>query len=174
MFLSSSIFPLRFGLLCALVGVLRPFLATAPAPFSHDPVKVKVCLRFMSEIRPIKSLMFASMKIILLGLSERKDLNQYPCVRHLGDVAMYKYFKNCQSFEEAKAMYKKLARENHPDLGGDTATMQEINAEWARYQADWTRSDQYQRQQQAHKEGRKTAADYHNLDEVAEVLTRQD
>jgi len=42
-----------------------------------------------------------------------------------------KWFKDCTSLNEVKAMYKKLAKQYHPDLGGDTATMQEINKEFA-------------------------------------------
>ena len=42
-----------------------------------------------------------------------------------------KYFKECTTLEEVKAMYKILAKENHPDCGGDTATMQEINCEYS-------------------------------------------
>ena len=83
---------------------------------------------------------------------------------------MYHFFNNCQSLDEAKSLYKKLARQYHPDLGGDTRTMQEINAEYARFQSEFTRTDQRARQQRAHAEGKKTAADYHNLDEVAEIL----
>ena len=41
-----------------------------------------------------------------------------------------KYFANCTTIEEAKALYKKLAKANHPDLGGDTETMKAINAEF--------------------------------------------
>jgi hypothetical protein len=41
------------------------------------------------------------------------------------------YFKNCASLDEVKALYKKLAKDNHPDRGGDTATMQAINSEYA-------------------------------------------
>ena len=41
-----------------------------------------------------------------------------------------KYFTNCKTAEELKKEYHRLARENHPDLGGDTATMQQINAEF--------------------------------------------
>ena len=83
---------------------------------------------------------------------------------------MYKYFKDCQSLEEAKSLYKKLALQHHPDHGGDTRTMQEINAEWASYQANYAHSSESARQREAHAQGKKTAADYHNLDEVAEVL----
>lgn len=42
-----------------------------------------------------------------------------------------KYFKDCKTLEEVKALYKKLALENHPDRGGSTETMQEINTEYA-------------------------------------------
>lgn len=42
-----------------------------------------------------------------------------------------KWFNDCQTLDEVKATYKKLAKQHHPDLGGDTATMQEINKEFA-------------------------------------------
>lgn len=42
-----------------------------------------------------------------------------------------KWFKECETLEEVKALYKKLAKQYHPDLGGDTASMQEINKEYA-------------------------------------------
>ncbi len=42
-----------------------------------------------------------------------------------------KYFKECSTLDEVKATYKKLAMQYHPDRGGDTATMQEINKEYA-------------------------------------------
>jgi hypothetical protein len=80
------------------------------------------------------------------------------------------YFNNCQNIDEAKSLYRKLARENHPDFGGDTATMQEINRQWAEYQANAARSDARTRQAKAHAEGRKSAADFHDLDDLAEVL----
>ncbi len=38
---------------------------------------------------------------------------------------------DCSSLDEVKALYKKLAKAHHPDLGGDTLTMQEINKEYA-------------------------------------------
>lgn len=42
-----------------------------------------------------------------------------------------KFFENCTTLNEVKAIYKKLAKENHPDLGGDTIIMQQINNEYA-------------------------------------------
>lgn len=42
-----------------------------------------------------------------------------------------KWFNECKTVDEVKTTYKKLAKEFHPDLGGDTATMQEINKEYA-------------------------------------------
>ena len=41
------------------------------------------------------------------------------------------YFLQCATTQEVKARYKKLAKEHHPDAGGDTATMQAINREYA-------------------------------------------
>ena len=44
---------------------------------------------------------------------------------------MTKYFVNCKNLDELKKVYKHLAQKHHPDVGGDTATMQQINAEYA-------------------------------------------
>ena len=43
---------------------------------------------------------------------------------------MLKYFKTCKNVEECKKLYKKLAFMYHPDKGGDTETMKEINNEF--------------------------------------------
>lgn len=43
---------------------------------------------------------------------------------------MTKYFVNCKTLDELKKVYKALAVKHHPDVGGDTATMQAINAEY--------------------------------------------
>lgn len=40
-----------------------------------------------------------------------------------------KYFTNIKTLDELKAAYRRLSMQHHPDCGGDTATMQEINAE---------------------------------------------
>ena len=40
-----------------------------------------------------------------------------------------KYCTNINTLDELKAAYRRLSMKHHPDRGGDTATMQEINAE---------------------------------------------
>lgn len=40
------------------------------------------------------------------------------------------YFKNIKSLEDLKEQFKKLARINHPDAGGDGEVMKSINAEY--------------------------------------------
>jgi len=41
------------------------------------------------------------------------------------------YFSACRTLEEVKKHFKNLAFIHHPDCGGNTARMQEINAEYA-------------------------------------------
>lgn len=43
-----------------------------------------------------------------------------------------KFFQNVDNIEDLKAEYRRLAMQFHPDRGGDTATMQKINAEYSR------------------------------------------
>jgi len=40
------------------------------------------------------------------------------------------YFSDCRTLEEVKRRYKELAMQHHPDRGGCTATMQDINNEY--------------------------------------------
>ena len=42
-----------------------------------------------------------------------------------------KYFQECKTVEEIKAKYKLLAKQYHPDCGGNTVIMQAINVEYA-------------------------------------------
>jgi hypothetical protein len=42
-------------------------------------------------------------------------------------------FKNCTSQEERRKIYRELSKVHHPDRGGNTETMQQINA-WYTYQ----------------------------------------
>lgn len=43
---------------------------------------------------------------------------------------MTTYFHNPANLDELKKQYKHLAQKHHPDVGGDTATMQAINSEY--------------------------------------------
>jgi curved DNA-binding protein CbpA len=43
-----------------------------------------------------------------------------------------KYFAEVHTLDELKKEFRRLAMLHHPDVGGDTATMQEINAEYDR------------------------------------------
>lgn len=42
-----------------------------------------------------------------------------------------RFFNDCSTIEEIKGRYKQLAKQYHPDCGGDTATMQALNTEYA-------------------------------------------
>jgi hypothetical protein len=83
------------------------------------------------------------------------------------------YFSGCADLDEAKRRYRALALEHHPDRpGGNTAKMQEINADYAHFQASFTNRAERVRQQEAHDEGRKTNADFNDLDEVTAMLEK--
>lgn len=41
-----------------------------------------------------------------------------------------KWFDNPKTLEDLKKQYKKLAMQHHPDMGGSTVDMQQINAEY--------------------------------------------
>ena len=44
---------------------------------------------------------------------------------------MKKFFVGIHTLDSLKAEYKRLVKENHPDLGGDEATMKAINNQYA-------------------------------------------
>ncbi|MEJ2682494.1 MAG: J domain-containing protein [Gammaproteobacteria bacterium] len=69
------------------------------------------------------------------------------------------YFKGITTVEAIKRHYRNLARENHPDLGGNVEVMQEINRQ---YQEALKRCDGT-----ASEEGRT----YHYKAEVEQELT---
>lgn len=67
-----------------------------------------------------------------------------------------KYFTNIHTLDELKAAYRRLALKYHPDMGGSTEIMQEINAE---HDALF---EQLKRQHNA------SADEYHQTTETAE------
>lgn len=42
------------------------------------------------------------------------------------------YFQNIHSLADLKKEYRRLALQHHPDKGGDTAIMQQVNTEFER------------------------------------------
>ena len=42
------------------------------------------------------------------------------------------YFKDCKTQDELKAKYKMLAKQHHPDLGGDVEEMKRVNEEYSK------------------------------------------
>jgi hypothetical protein len=58
-----------------------------------------------------------------------------------------KFFKNCQTIEEVKTTFKKLALQHHPDRGGCTQTMQEINSEYSFAIANIAKGTQFQNEE---------------------------
>lgn len=41
------------------------------------------------------------------------------------------FFSTCKNLDEVKQLYRELAKQFHPDRGGDLVTMQKINAEYS-------------------------------------------
>lgn len=83
---------------------------------------------------------------------------------------MYTYFEGCTTQAEAKALYRELVKQHHPDTGGDLGTMQDINAEYSKFMSEGAKTEARDRQRTAHAENRKSAADFHDLDEVGEQI----
>lgn len=45
---------------------------------------------------------------------------------------MQNYFQSCETLQQVKDLYRTLAKENHPDKGGNLQTMQDINNQYTR------------------------------------------
>lgn len=54
---------------------------------------------------------------------------------------MTNWFSDCKTLDEIRKRYHELALKFHPDLGGDTATMQDINAQYSDATSRTVRAD---------------------------------
>lgn len=84
-------------------------------------------------------------------------------------------FANCTTQDEAVKIWRTLSKELHPDMHQDnkehwTEEFKKLNAEFAAWSSGWIRYEQKARQDAAHSDGRKSAADYHDIDNLAEEL----
>ena len=59
------------------------------------------------------------------------DIFHQPSCRTLISTTMT-YFQNIQSLADLKKEYRRLAMLHHPDKGGDTALMQQVNTEFGK------------------------------------------
>lgn len=80
---------------------------------------------------------------------------------------MTTYFVNCKNLDELKKAYKAAAMQNHPNMGGDTATMQAINAE---YSARFEVLKRSQNEQAAEDTTGKTYATTENAADFIEII----
>lgn len=51
-----------------------------------------------------------------------------------------KWFSGCNSIDEAKKRFRDLCKKHHPDLGGNVADMQSVNAEYEQVLRDGLKS----------------------------------
>lgn len=79
-------------------------------------------------------------------------------------------FENIKNFADLKKAYHKAARENHPDMGGDTETMKRINNDFERAAKRIEREGESFSTEQAATENGKTTETAHDLAEFAEIL----
>jgi hypothetical protein len=83
------------------------------------------------------------------------------------------YFADCKTIEQASQLYRNLAMVHHPDHGGDTATMQMINGQYAAVITRLQLTAKAELQEDAHEDNRRTYADYNDLSEIfAELKTK--
>lgn len=79
-------------------------------------------------------------------------------------------FENIKNFADLKKAYHKAARENHPDLGGDTETMKKINNDFDRAAKRIERDGETFGTEQAAEKNGKTTETAQDLAEFAEIL----
>ena len=85
------------------------------------------------------------------------------------------FFSQVKTLEELKKMYFKLAKQHHPDMGGDLETMKAINAEYDEKIKYFEKCGNRQEQQTAKAEAAtpKEAATPDNFKKIVEILLRK-
>jgi hypothetical protein len=83
------------------------------------------------------------------------------------------YFKDCETVEQVKSLYRVLAKANHPDLGGDTATMQAVNDQYKRALASLDGQVSKDDQGIEHTYKYREALEQALIDKIAELLALQ-
>lgn len=79
-------------------------------------------------------------------------------------------FSQCETLDQIKSEYRRLARQHHPDFGGNLPTMQALNADFAQAVSDFSKRTARTRQDTAHAEHETTQADYCDLDDITEQI----
>ena len=80
-----------------------------------------------------------------------------------------KFFSECRTLDELKAAYRKAAMKYHPDRGGDTETMQKVNAE---YEAMFERLKREQNTRAAQDATGKTKATTETAADFIEIISK--
>ena len=88
------------------------------------------------------------------------------------------FFKDCTTMEEGKSLFRKLAMQHHPDLGGDLETMKELNRQWSHFQINFEKETQRARSRKSRAEHGedpkyKTPADFADFDEKMEAIRQK-
>ena len=83
---------------------------------------------------------------------------------------MISYFRNCKTVADIKKMYRELAMMHHPDRGGNTATMQAINAQYHEALKSCDRKQETGSDGQAHTYYYDQKHEQEIIDKIAELL----
>lgn len=81
------------------------------------------------------------------------------------------YFDHCQTLNDLKGAYKKLALKHHPDCGGDVRIMQDINAEYDRIFEVLKRQDNAQAKEEG-QEWKVSTEESNEFKEIIEALIK--
>jgi hypothetical protein len=80
------------------------------------------------------------------------------------------WFTDCITVESIKTRYRQLARQHHPDLGGDTATMQDVNAAYHAALAACDGQESHDEAGRAHSYHYRREREQEIMDKIADLL----